>query len=54
MASYIPLKRKFDANQFLNKHLKLRTNKTEGMTSYHDTSLKKKIDYNKFLAKDFG
>ena len=36
MTLYIPLKRKFDASEFLTKDLGLKIYETEGMTSYRD------------------
>ena len=67
MTFYIPLKRKFDANQFLAKGLGLKIYGTEGMTSYSDIIVdifrklpplkhqcERKFDYNDFLAKDLG
>ena len=39
MTFYIPLKRKFDASQFLTKDLGLKIYKTEGMASYSDIIL---------------
>ena len=64
MTFYIPLKRKFDADQFLTKDLWLKIYKNEDITSYSDiivsifrilSPLKhQKFDYNDFSAKYSG
>ena len=65
MTFHIPLKGKFDADQFLTKDLGLKIYRTEGMTSYSNIIVnisrklsplihrfERKFHYNNFLAKD--
>ena len=67
MTFYIPLKRTFDASQFLTKDLGLKIYGTESMTPYSDIivgifrklsplkhHLEKKFDYNEFFSKRLG
>ena len=67
MTFYIPLKRKFDASQYLTKDLGLKIYGTESMTSCSDIivsifrklsplkhQFERKFDSNDFLAKDWG